>query len=84
MSQPAATQPANWETTKLTELIDPVQGMFVFEEYEKEVAHQISLTNSQSLPQHQQDHTNMDIDNIDQWILSGVKKVFEPKTKTKT
>ena len=55
--------------------------MFVFEEYDKEVAHQISLTNSQPLPQ--QDHTNMDIDNIDQWILSGVKKLFEPKTKTK-
>ena len=57
--------------------------MFIFEDYDKEVAHQISLTNSQPLPQ--QDHTNkdLDIDNIDQWILSGVKKVFEPKTKTK-
>ena len=62
-------------------MIDCLQGMFVFEEYDKEVAHQISLTNSQPLPQ--QDHTNIDIDNIDQWILSGVKKVFEPKTKTK-
>ena len=56
------------------------QGMFVFEEYEKEVVNQFSLPNSNSLPQ--RDNT-MSIDKIDEWILTGVKKVFEPKSKTK-
>ena len=53
-----------------------VQGMFVFED----VPQQISLSNSHSLPQ--QDKT-ISIDKIDEWILTGVKKVFEPKGKTK-
>lgn len=55
-------------------------GMFVFEEYEKEMVNQISLPNSNSLPHG--DNT-MSIDKIDEWILTGVKKVFEPKSKTK-
>ena len=45
--------------------------MFVFEDYEKEVAHQMSLINE-----------NLDQDDnlaIDEWIGLAVKKVFKKK-----
>ena len=45
--------------------------MFVFEEYEKEVAHQMSLVNT-----NQPEEPKLP---IDQWIISGVKKVFDKK-----
>ena len=54
------------------------QGMFVFEEYEKD--QQISLGNPPSAPSKDR---QISIDKIDEWILTGVKKVFEPKSKTK-
>merc|ERR1719342_1544089 len=46
-------------------------GMFVFEEYEKEVAHQMSLVNTNEPKDEKMP--------IDQWIISGVKKVFDKK-----
>jgi len=48
-------------------------GMFVFEEYEKEVAHQMSLVNTNE-PNNEEPKLP-----IDQWIISGVKKVFDKK-----
>lgn len=48
--------------------------MFVFEEYEKEVAHQMSLVDTGS-PDHEQEPKMP----IDEWIMSGVKKVFDKK-----
>ena len=45
--------------------------MFVFEEYEKEVAHQMSLVNTNEPKDEKMP--------IDQWIISGVKKVFDKK-----
>ena len=47
--------------------------MFVFEEYEKEVAHQMSLVNTNE-PNNEEPKLP-----IDQWIISGVKKVFDKK-----
>ena len=43
--------------------------MFVFEEYEKEVANQMSLVNTKNSKQEKLP--------IDEWIISGVKKVFQ-------
>ena len=44
--------------------------MFVFEEYEKEVANQMSLVN----PKKSKQEPKMP---IDEWIISGVKKAFQ-------
>ena len=41
---------------------------------------QISLGNPPSAPSKDR---QISIDKIDEWILTGVKKVFEPKSKTK-
>ena len=46
--------------------------------YEKD--QQISLGNPPSVPSKDR---QISIDKIDEWILTGVKKVFEPKSKTK-
>ena len=51
------------------------QGMFVFEEYEKEVSHQMSLVKTNS-PDLKAEKPKMP---IDEWIISGVKKVFDKK-----
>jgi len=47
-------------------------GMFVFEDYEKEVAHQMSLIKD-NLEQDQKDLA------LDEWIGLAVKKVFKKK-----
>ena len=49
--------------------------MFVFEEYEKEVSHQMSLVKTNS-PDSKAEKPKMP---IDEWIISGVKKVFDKK-----
>ena len=46
-----------------------LQGMFVFDKYEQEVAHQMSL-----VPQ-----DDLAIQPIDEWIKLGVKKMFDKK-----